>query len=521
MSSLGIYLGPKVISIAESKGKKLLNSTQIPQSTISAGELEEKVPPEAKIIEIIALLKSEMRKSKIEADSATLCLSGKDLIIRNFEIPALPRDELHGAVNFEAKKYIPFKVEDLISDFQLQQDKATRTNMVLFMGVKKETLNRYVSILSQLNIKINAIEYAGFSVLRLVKLAGLSDKGIIGVLAVDLQEQDEVNFTVLENGFPLFSRDISLAGGPEEAGKTDSSGPLAALEKLKAEVRVSLGYYHRKFPAKSIEKIFFIANHEYRSDMETFMMENGISSQFIDVARLIGKPLPYSLSFIKSYSSSLSPAIKTSLKVDLLAAKTRAKPHREKEAIAAEAVSLFEGLRIDPRAVILGLLICAASFGWGIYRKIPFQKGLQDIIARRPEVATVSPEADYEELSKSDTEYKKKLTTLNNLIKKQLFLTEPLAAVPAAMPEGVWLNGLTFNKAGENTGEFILKGIVYLADSNKEFEAANKFLSNLKENAAFTKYFQEVNITSLQRAQLDKVTVTNFLISCRTAGGRK
>ncbi len=123
MSSLGIYFGPKLINIVETKGRKPVRDIEVPQTTISAGELEEKVPADVKTIEIIALFKDELRRNKIDARESTICLSGKDLIIRTFEIPVLPREELQSAINFEVKKYIPFKVEDLISDFQLKFDK--------------------------------------------------------------------------------------------------------------------------------------------------------------------------------------------------------------------------------------------------------------------------------------------------------------------------------------------------------------------------------------------------------------
>jgi len=65
MNSLGIYFGPKVISIVETKGRRLINSALIPQSTISTGELEEKVPIEVKSTSIISLIKDELDKNKI------------------------------------------------------------------------------------------------------------------------------------------------------------------------------------------------------------------------------------------------------------------------------------------------------------------------------------------------------------------------------------------------------------------------------------------------------------------------
>ncbi len=511
MSTLGIYFGPKAISIVETKGRKLINNIQISQSTIFTGELEEQVPGEVKIIGIIALFKEELRKNKIEAKEATLCLSGKDLIIRTFEIPVLPRDELASAINFEVKKYIPFKVEDLISGFQLKFDKITRTNIVLFMGIKKETLDRYISILNQLNIKINAIEYSAFSVLRSLKLSGLSDNAVVGILEADLQGKDEVNFVVLEHGFPLFSCDIALSNGHGQVGENEETEQGVTLEKLKTEIGVSLDYYHRKFPAKNIKKIYYLFNQEHHSDIEAFMADVGLTAKFIDIDRRMGKTVPYSLSFIKGYTASLSKIVKNNLTVNLLAAQKKAKSLKERE---KETVSLFQGLRLDSRAVFLGLAICIATFGFGLYRMRALHKELNRIVSLRLPVSTVNTQAPYEELNSIDSEYKKKLHTVDNLIMKQVYLTELLDILSSGLPKGAWLTSISFKKEETKT-ELSFDGMVYLGDSDKEFVTLNQFITDLKGNPEFSKYFKEVNIASLDRRQVGDLTMINFVISCK------
>ena len=514
MSSLGVYFGPKGIEIAQTKGKKLLKHSYIPQSAISAGELEEKVPIETKVIEIIALLKDELRKNKIEAKEATISLSGRDLIIRNFEIPLLPQRELHSAINFEVKKYIPFRVEDLISDFQLKYDKPSHTNLVLFMGVKKDVLDKYISILSQLDLKITAIEYSAFSLSRCLKLAGLRDTGVVGILGVDLSQEDEVNFTVLEDGFPLFSRDITLVGGPEEFQGVPLTEAGANLEKLKTEIRISLDYYQRKFPQRSIKKMFLISNPDYRSDLETIMMDTGLPMQFVDLARIIERPTAFSLSFLKSYSSSLSKTIKTNVKVNLLAAKAKAIKKKE---VKAEAVPvfLFTGLSLDFRCVFLSAMILIATFGLGLYRTQLLRKESNRITGLRTEVSTVSPEVSYEQLTAIESEYKTKVNTLNNLVEKQLYFTELLDNLPRLLPRGVWFTNLSFNRREEAKIELSLEGWAFLADGSKEFDAVNEFVAKLKQDPQFTKHLPVIDIDYLRREQLNSQTATKFSIRCR------
>ncbi len=509
MNTLGIYLGPKFISLVETQGKKVINSIQIPQETIVASDLEERVPLD---IKMVALFKDELRKNQISAKQANIALSGKDLIIRTFEMPVLPRDEVDSAINFEAKKYLPFKIEELVLAHQVFFDKSINKNMVLLVGIKKETMDSYFSVFSQLDLEIASIEYAGFSVLRLLRLAGFNAQGVKAVISADTQGEDEVNVNILEGGFPLFSRDIILSNVPQEgtiAGK--ETGMF--LEKLKTEIRISLDYYHRKFPAKNIEKIFLIGSSQVQADLEVFIKEMGLVTQFIDVSSFIVPANASSLNFAKGYSISLSRAIKTGLKLDLLAARAEALAMKEPHA-KLEFGYFLAGLKINPKIATLALLICVATFAYGLVSTLSLNKELQQIISRRPKVVSVNPEAGYEELLSVDSAYKTKLDTLNSLIKQKLCLTSPLNVIPRIIPEGIWLTNFSFHKE-DNQTELDLEGMAYLGDPSKEFDLVNSFLLKLRENPVFANYFKEINIVSVDTAQVEKTRATSFKISCR------
>jgi Tfp pilus assembly PilM family ATPase len=201
---LGIYFGIKGIDIILGQGKSILTSINIPQEKFSPSDEEEKISQDVKIV---ALIKDELRKQKVEAKDAAIVLSGRDLIIRSFELPsALPRDELVGAISFEVKKYLPFKVEDLVSDFQSKLYKKEKRNLILFFGIKTKTMKTYLSIMDQLDLRVTDFEYSAFSILRLMNLLNIKTKGVVAFMSLDLE--DESNFMVLEDGFPLFSRDI-------------------------------------------------------------------------------------------------------------------------------------------------------------------------------------------------------------------------------------------------------------------------------------------------------------------------
>jgi Tfp pilus assembly protein PilN len=512
MSILGIYFGPKAVDVVETKGRKLLNHLQIPLSGVSAGDFEEKVPLE---IKMVALFNDALRRNKIESKEAVISLSGKDLIVRTFEMPNLPKDEMASAVNFEAKKYIPFKVEELISGYQAEIDRKSRVNTVLFAGIKKETLNKYSSILNQLNIKVKHIEYCGFSIIRALSASGVKEAGVVSVLCVDFAQDDEVNFVVLENGFPLFNRDISLSTGLAEGAENTGVQLSASLDKLKTEMRVSLDYYQRKFPGKKIQKMYIFTNQDQQPQLEAFMGELGIAVKFVDFARIIGKPIVYSAGFVKSYSSALGSAVSTKVKINLLETKARVLKPVVVTGEQVDTWALFRDIRIDYRMIIAGVLICLSVLGYGIYQAAPFKKKLKEVISSRIKVEKIDGNSSLANLESIDSAYKSKLNKLDALIRKQLYLTETLDVIPRFIPEGVWLVNFSLNNREREKVELILGGRAYLKDSDKEFEAVNKFIEYLKQEPAFTKYFTDISIVSIDQQREDRVTVTSFTLSCK------
>ncbi len=510
MNSLGMYFGQKVIGIVEVKGKKVLNNIQIPLSALSASGLEDKVPEE---IKIVAFIKDELRKNKVETRNATVTLSGTDLIIRTFEVPLLPAKELPGAIHFEVKKYIPFKIEDLVSDSQFQLDKTSHSYFVLFVGIKKETLERYFSILSQLGIKINSIEYSGFSIFRLMELSGFKEKGVLGVISIDVKEENETDFTVMENGIPLFSRDIKLSSRPQEISKTQEIPPAGIFDKLKTEIRISLDYYNHKFPTKKLEKFLLIGTLDSRADIEAFAQKLDLPFRFIESSRIAGLPESFSLSFLKAYSSALSDTIKTNVKINILSAWERARQLKVFQEHPKEMLPvLFSGFRLNSRVAVFAVLICIISFVFGMLQKLPVVKEINTIIASRPAIAGTDSQASYGELSKKAAQYNKTIIAMSDLLKKQVYLTPLLSALSRLLPEEMWLDGFSFVNT-ENKIQFTLRGMVYQEVRANELELIQNVLTLLKKDPYFSKYFKDISIVSADTSNFKNKTVTVFTIT--------
>jgi Tfp pilus assembly PilM family ATPase/Tfp pilus assembly protein PilN len=509
MNSLGIYFGIKDINLVETSGKKIVNNIRLPHPKLEVSELEEKVPTDVKIM---ALLKDAFRSYKINASDATFCISGQDLVIRTFEIPLLPQSELRSGINFEAKKYIPFKLEDLDYDFQVYFNKKNKTSLVLFVGIKKEILASYVSFAKQLNLKINALEYSAFSVLRFVKLAGFSDGGVIASLCFDLNNEDEANFTVFENGFSLFSRDFDFAGEPAGFEQTAESDLLQKQEKLKNEIQVSFDYYNRKFPEKEVKSFFVVADKESHQGLKSYFAESSIPARFVDTQKVLGKSTAYSSILVKSFAAALFKLAPLKIKINLIGSRLKA---ARAAAVAGSPLALLEGVKLDLKYIFLGLVICVAVFGQGLMRRQSAQQELAAVKNQRVRISSVSTVDNFQELSALSSKYRQKITALDNLVKNQPYVTPLLNAIPRALPTGAWLESFSLNQSKDLPLELVLNGGVYLEDGDQEFESVNTFLTNLKKDPVFLKYFKEIVIGSIDRRNVGGRNITVFKITCK------
>jgi Tfp pilus assembly protein PilN len=508
MKSVGLYFGPRNINLIEADGKRITNIIQFPVPKSDSNVLDDKAPDDLKIGQI---LRDEIKKNPIDCRSANIVIPGKDFIIRTFHMPVIPQHEMSDAVRFAATKYIPFKVEELVADFRFIYDRSNRNNLILFVGIKKQILDRYLGMLAQANIKADSVEYAGFSAIRLLQQANIREKDTVAVVYADPVEDDEVNFVVLEDGFPLFSRDIILSGYAEEGSvKIEKMALVDKVDKLKVEVRSSLDYYLRKFPTKNIRKIIFVAPPDFRAELEAFVKERTLSSRFVELGTLVDKPGVFSLGFYKAYAGSLTKTVIPKVKLDLLSVTMTAKTARAKSSRAFSAPQL----KFKVKYLLFGGVLCMLAFGWGLFLKIPATRDRDSAIELQPRVAAVPMTASLDEVNAKNADYMDRIKNIESMVHKRSPFTSELDIIPQVIPEGVWLRDFTFRQDKKSL-EFIIDGWAYLKDSNKELEAVNLFITRLKADQKFSGLFKEISLTSVNQGQVKNTVVTSFMIVCK------
>ncbi len=503
MSEFGIYFGTEVINVTEVEKKKPLLDVFIPQTRIINSVSIPKDSDEAKMANT---LKEEFAKNKISPNDINVTLAGEDLIIRTFDLPIfLSKRELgHRAIAFEAKKYIPFKVDELTFDFQLYPDRKDKKILVLFVGIKRGILNKYLSIFEQLQIKIKSIEYAGFSTLRFLRLGGLKDKGILVFINVDLKEGS--NFLVCQNGFPLFSRDITLI--PISEAELESN----LMERLTNEIRISLDFFRRKFPTKTLDKVIISSSPQLQTAIAALIKDSDLQAVSLETAKFLSKDFGFSTALAKSYAVAISTTQRLRFPINLL------KPLVEKEeepSTTALPIKITE-IKINYRVAVFASLIILSSLVWGWLKRAPIENELRIIRANQPKIEGISNQLDLPALADLEKKYINNRNIMEGVVKDRLYLSEIMDIVPRLIPQGAWLASFSF-RATENRLALDLQGVVSLTDPDKEFAAVNDIVLGFKNNPRFSRYFKEIAVVSMERTKLSRLKseATKFEIICR------
>ena len=107
-------------------------------------------------IGLLDILQKTVRNKGFSTTETYLSLPSKDILIRWFLIPWMKTSEIQAVVSFEAKKYIPFDIEETAYTYYpttVTKDGGRQIG-ILFVAIRKNTIEKYINILIQAGLNI-------------------------------------------------------------------------------------------------------------------------------------------------------------------------------------------------------------------------------------------------------------------------------------------------------------------------------------------------------------------------------
>jgi type IV pilus assembly protein PilM len=207
-------------------------------------------------------------------------VSGKSVIVRYLTMVQMSNDDLRNAIRFEADKYIPFDVDEVVLDAQrLDDGPAGRHGLsdnemrVLLVAVKRSLVDEHVQLLQGIGLEPDVIDVDAFALgnaydLR-TRLGAPAEGSDRAVALVDVGA-GKTNINVLRGGTSYFTREIYLGGDdltsavakrvgcevhqaellkrdPGENYEALRDAVLPSIDDLGNEIHLSFDYFENQF----------------------------------------------------------------------------------------------------------------------------------------------------------------------------------------------------------------------------------------------------------------------------------
>lgn len=503
-SSIGLYLGTDTLEFIQ-----LAGSFQHPRlvSVASAPLSSTALKGAATGEELLHSLQALLQKSSIPAGRTYVAVPPEAAVTRYFQMPTIPPRERKMAVTFEAKKYLPFKLEELVTDFQVVTSRVDPALMrIMFFGLQKPLLNTFLTALRSASVIPLCLEPAPVSLMRLMRQSGQLPPGQVG--AILTVEKDTATITIARSDLLYLSRNVSMLTPPEN-GQTV---PSQLIEALIHETRVSIDYYRRRFLGEpGVAKIILFGHETNLKRVEEL-------TAALDLPVEVGAPFKR---VILGKESPVGFSVATGLAL------------RGLERKAGEINLLLPEFRRDLQGigrslaarVALSLAVLLLWYGYTLIDSSAHEQRILALRQQQPVPEGIPAAASLADLQRIQQEKQGQVQFLKELSKTQGSHTALLKELARLLPEEAWLQHTVLEDTMAGQSRETLNSLYrkralrvvggsYAQNRDKELEGVNSFLTALRENPKFTSAFTKFSLDTVQRARFQDEEITEFRLTC-------
>lgn len=277
---IGLDIGSRAIKAVE-----LVYSPKTEGYALSGYVYQDIAPGE----DIKETLKRIWAEHHFHTNKVVTSISGRSVIVRYITMPDMTDEELKNAIKYEASKYIPFEVDEVMIDCMRldhikKEDSAGKPSKditVLLVAAKRDKLDEHITLLEQSGLWPIAVDVDCFALGNSFELKQLiSPSADIGTKVTALVDIGAVktNVNIMIGLQVFFTREIYIAGNdfteaigkkmglPENEAEQLKRNPAlkadeikdyvsSLLDDLTHEIQLSFDYFEHQFD-KPIDNIY-------------------------------------------------------------------------------------------------------------------------------------------------------------------------------------------------------------------------------------------------------------------------
>lgn len=258
-----------------------------------AYNLQKRLPQSSQPLE--EQIKTIFDDTGISPEAVNLSVSGSDIIVRFVDFPKMDERQLANALSFEAEKYIPFNIDEVILDHIVLGDSEQPGQVrVMIAAARKNAINRLLDICQKLGLQPGVIDSDPFAVFNSFSMFNeLPQDDGYAFIDMGYTKSDILLCRGIEPGLmrqiQVGGRDLVKAickelAVPEEKAMKIKLGLfvdhaerakeayLPILENLAREIQLSMGYFENRYSCP-IKRIFLSGGESKDKETLDFLKE--------------------------------------------------------------------------------------------------------------------------------------------------------------------------------------------------------------------------------------------------------
>lgn len=163
--------------------------------------------------DIIKAIKQLLEETHISVKEVNISLSGENIVARYLSLPKMTEAELHKAMSYELEDHIPFKPEEVHSDYYiLGEEKNSKNRMkVLLVAAKKELLETRLKIIEKTGLIPRVITMDALAVKNTFYFNYPQKNATVNVALLNIGDKN-TNLLIAHEQIPYFIRDTRFGG---------------------------------------------------------------------------------------------------------------------------------------------------------------------------------------------------------------------------------------------------------------------------------------------------------------------
>ncbi len=234
--------------------------------------------------ETIYAIKEILRHASFRSKRCVTSVSGRSVIVRYVTMAQMPKEDLKQAIRFEADKYIPFEVDEVVMDTQILEDSVGDSSQpemkVLLVAVRKSLIEEHLALLQEAGLTSVIIDVDAFALgnafeMRARGSGGLPPEKVVALIDIGA---NKTNINILKGSISYFTREVYLAGNdfteavsrkfnldtqeaerlkcdPGDQAPEVEEAILPTLDDLGNEIQLSFDYFENQFD-RVVEEVY-------------------------------------------------------------------------------------------------------------------------------------------------------------------------------------------------------------------------------------------------------------------------